>query len=332
MRAFRWSLAPSNRRRPTEPARLPGMYGLGGDRARLDGRRRRPLVPRLGGRCGRAPAGTSASSRSATPNRLQGDANPDVMGTLQQAIARINALQPAPASDPHGDITHAQKPGAFDTVTESLKGDRPARSSTSPARTTSSPTGARSTSAATAGRGRGWQSFDYKGVHFIGLVNVVNFKAGRLGASGQTSSNGSRRTWRALAAARRSWCSPTCRSGPCIPSGDGARRMPDGPSVLSQALRLGHGAQRPHPPDHAEGGGQHHLPHRHVHGVPPAGTGRGPRAGADEGPGGALRAPVRHSRSRLYAGDGAGWQLSIRPWPRRWPISVAARLHSCRYG
>ena len=36
-----------------------------------------------------------------------------------------------------------------------------------------------------AGRpGRGWQSFDYRGVHFVGLVNVLNFKAGGLGSLG----------------------------------------------------------------------------------------------------------------------------------------------------
>jgi len=30
----------------------------------------------------------------------------------------------------------------------------------------------------------GWQSFDYKGVHFIGLVNVLNYKASGLGSLG----------------------------------------------------------------------------------------------------------------------------------------------------
>jgi 3',5'-cyclic-AMP phosphodiesterase len=30
----------------------------------------------------------------------------------------------------------------------------------------------------------GWQSIDYQGVHFIGLVNVLNFKAAGLGSLG----------------------------------------------------------------------------------------------------------------------------------------------------
>jgi 3',5'-cyclic AMP phosphodiesterase CpdA len=33
-------------------------------------------------------------------------------------------------------------------------------------------------------QGSGWQSFDKKGVHFIGLVNVMNLKAGGLGNLG----------------------------------------------------------------------------------------------------------------------------------------------------
>ena len=33
-------------------------------------------------------------------------------------------------------------------------------------------------------QGNGWQSFDYNGVHFIGLVNVMNLKAGGLGVLG----------------------------------------------------------------------------------------------------------------------------------------------------
>src|SRR5262249_3941434 len=33
-------------------------------------------------------------------------------------------------------------------------------------------------------RGTGWRSFDYKGVHLVGLVNVMNLKAGGLGVLG----------------------------------------------------------------------------------------------------------------------------------------------------
>jgi len=33
-------------------------------------------------------------------------------------------------------------------------------------------------------QGDGWYSFDHKGVHFVGLVNVMNLKAGGLGSLG----------------------------------------------------------------------------------------------------------------------------------------------------
>ena len=34
-------------------------------------------------------------------------------------------------------------------------------------------------------KGTGWRSFDHQGVHFVGLVNVMNLKAGGLGVLGQ---------------------------------------------------------------------------------------------------------------------------------------------------
>jgi 3',5'-cyclic AMP phosphodiesterase CpdA len=33
--------------------------------------------------------------------------------------------------------------------------------------------------------GNGWRSFDYRGVHFVGLINVWNLKAGGFGVLGQ---------------------------------------------------------------------------------------------------------------------------------------------------
>src|SRR4029077_8348220 len=53
---------------------------------------------------------------------FKGEANPDVIATLHLAIAKINALQPAPAFLLHtGDLTHSQKAGSFDTLAEILK-------------------------------------------------------------------------------------------------------------------------------------------------------------------------------------------------------------------
>ena len=115
-------------------------------------------------------------------------ANTDVVGTFKAAIDRINALPTTPAFMLHtGDISHLSKPEEFDTVQQMLKSARPARTcSTSPASTTCSMTTARniSSGSARARRGRGWHSFDKNGVHFIGLVNVINLKAGGLGNLG----------------------------------------------------------------------------------------------------------------------------------------------------
>jgi len=114
-------------------------------------------------------------------------ANPDVAATLKAAVDKINALSVPPEFLLHtGDISHLAKPEEFDTVDQILKGavakdvlfvpgehdvigdegklyrDRYGKGT----------------------QGEGWYSFEKKGVHFIGLVNVVNLKAGGLGNLG----------------------------------------------------------------------------------------------------------------------------------------------------
>jgi hypothetical protein len=116
---------------------------------------------------------------------FKGGANPDALGTFQAALARIKAMDPKPAFLIHtGDITHAQKPGAFDTVTEALKGVGVERTFYVPGENDVFADGGTEYLGRFAGGGRGWQSFDYRGVHFVGLVNVHDFKAGKLGSLG----------------------------------------------------------------------------------------------------------------------------------------------------
>ncbi len=119
---------------------------------------------------------------------FKGEANKDALGTFEQAIARIKALEPAPSIIVHtGDITHTQKAGAFDTVTEALKGTKAERVFYIPGENDVFADGGKEYLGRFGGpAGTGWQSFDYKGVHFIGLINVLNFKAGGLGNLGQT--------------------------------------------------------------------------------------------------------------------------------------------------
>jgi 3',5'-cyclic-AMP phosphodiesterase len=113
-------------------------------------------------------------------------ANPDVVATLKAAVEKINALPQQPEFILHtGDISHLSNPEEFDNVDQILKAtnkeiffvpgehdvlnddgkmyrERYARNS----------------------QGAGWYSFDKTGVHFIGLVNVMNLKAGGLGSLG----------------------------------------------------------------------------------------------------------------------------------------------------
>ena len=116
---------------------------------------------------------------------FKGEANKDATVTLQQSIAKINTLSAPPAFIVHtGDLTHGQKAGAFDTVAELLKGAKAERVFSIPGEHDVFLDGGKEYFGRFANGGPGWQSFDYKGVHLIGLVNVLNFKAGGLGSLG----------------------------------------------------------------------------------------------------------------------------------------------------
>ena len=113
-------------------------------------------------------------------------ANPNALGTLEEAINKIKNMPVKPSFVIHtGDITHLSKPSEFDDADRiisqarldvhyvpgehdvldgdaKLYRDRYGRGT----------------------KGAGWYSFDANGVHFIGLVNVVDLKAGGLGNLG----------------------------------------------------------------------------------------------------------------------------------------------------
>jgi 3',5'-cyclic-AMP phosphodiesterase len=114
-------------------------------------------------------------------------ANPDVVATLKAAIDKINALPAAPEFLLHtGDITHLSKPEEFDNVDQILK--------SASARDVFFVPGEHDVLEDDGkqylerygknAKGGGWYSFDKKGVHFVGLVNVLNLKAGGLGNLG----------------------------------------------------------------------------------------------------------------------------------------------------
>jgi 3',5'-cyclic-AMP phosphodiesterase len=113
-------------------------------------------------------------------------ANPDVVGTLKAAIDKINGLPGSPAFMLHtGDITHLSKPGEFDTVEQMLKGSRAREVFYVPGEHDLLDEGQQFHDRfGRLSKGQGWYSFDHKGVHFVGLNNVMNLKAGGLGNLG----------------------------------------------------------------------------------------------------------------------------------------------------
>ncbi len=136
-----------------------------------------------------AAGGFSFVQISDTHIGFKGQANGDTAATLQLLLDRINALRPAPAFVLHtGDQTHGQKPGAFDTLAEMLKGVKTERIFYVPGEHDVFLDGGKEYlgryGKGTVGE-HGWQSFDYKGTHFVGLVNVLKYKGEGMGALGQ---------------------------------------------------------------------------------------------------------------------------------------------------
>ncbi len=113
-------------------------------------------------------------------------ANPDVAGTLKAAVDKINALSGAPEFLLHtGDISHLSKPEEFDTVDQILKATGKEVFFVPGEHDVLNDDGAQFRERYGKGaKGAGWYSFEKKGVHFIGLVNVMNLKAGGLGTLG----------------------------------------------------------------------------------------------------------------------------------------------------
>ncbi|MGH7650189.1 MAG: metallophosphoesterase family protein, partial [Gemmatimonadaceae bacterium] len=115
------------------------------------------------------------------------EANKDVTATLQQAVGRLNALPQTPALVLHtGDITQLAKASEFDTAHQVLTGIKSERVFYVPGEhDVATDNGASYLQRYGKGtKGSGWYSFDHSGVHFIGLVNVLNLKAGGLGTLG----------------------------------------------------------------------------------------------------------------------------------------------------
>jgi Calcineurin-like phosphoesterase len=151
-------------------------------------------VPKSLNLLGSAQAATPATTSSFTFLQISDShigfdkaANPNALSTLQEAIAKIKALPVKPALMLHtGDITHLSAPGQFDNAAQvigtaglethyvpgehDILDDDPGKSFLE--------------RYGKGKKGNGWYSFDQNGVHFIGLINVMNLQAGGLGILG----------------------------------------------------------------------------------------------------------------------------------------------------
>jgi 3',5'-cyclic AMP phosphodiesterase CpdA len=114
--------------------------------------------------------------------------NMDVTGTFQHAIDQIGRLRTRPGLLLHtGDVSHLSKPDQYDTVDQIVKAAKIDQAYYVPGEHDTFVDNGQAY-LARFGRGAagdGWRSFDYKGVHFVGLINVWNLKAGGFGVLGQ---------------------------------------------------------------------------------------------------------------------------------------------------
>ena len=104
-----------------------------------------------------------------------------------EAVRRVNALPVAPDFVIHtGDLTHLSKPEEFDTLNESLKSLKTSQVFFVPGEHDVLGDDGKQYLARYGKntQGNGWFSFNHHGVHFVGLVNVLNLKAGGLGSLG----------------------------------------------------------------------------------------------------------------------------------------------------
>ena len=112
-------------------------------------------------------------------------ANPDVTGTLQAAIEKINGLETQPDFLIHtGDLTHLAKASEFDLLDQTLQGLRQRQIFYVPGEhdVTGDDGKLYLERFGNGTKGMGWQSFDHKGTHFVGLNNVVQLEGlGKIG-------------------------------------------------------------------------------------------------------------------------------------------------------
>ncbi|RDJ00027.1 metallophosphoesterase [Dyella solisilvae] len=113
--------------------------------------------------------------------------NEDVASTLRASLAKVKAQPVTPDFLLHtGDLTHLSRPEEFDTLAGIMQESQVPKTFYVPGEhDVIGDNGAeffrRFGEKQQSG---GWYSFDHRGVHFVGLINVLNLKAGGLGSLG----------------------------------------------------------------------------------------------------------------------------------------------------
>ena len=113
--------------------------------------------------------------------------NMDVAATLRQSLALINAQATRPAFVLHtGDLTHLSRPDEFDTLAGLMQEARVGHAFYVPGEHDVIGDNGAEFFRRFGERQHpgGWYSFDQGGVHFVGLINVLNLRAGGLGSLG----------------------------------------------------------------------------------------------------------------------------------------------------
>jgi len=135
------------------------------------------LSSRAFGRGPERPAGGSFSFVQISDSHIgfSKEPNKDVAATLQAAVDKINALEERPDFLIHtGDLTHLSTPREFDTVAEILKGARVGHIAYVPGEHDVIGDSKYLDRFGAGTKGDGWYSFDHRGLHFVGLVNVAS--------------------------------------------------------------------------------------------------------------------------------------------------------------
>ncbi len=133
------------------------------------------------------PAGRSLSFVQISDSHIgfKNPPNADTPGTLTDAIGLVNQQKGSAAFMIHtGDVSHLSRPDQFDTAEQINRGAGLELHYVPGEHDVLEGDGTPFFARFTKGADKGWYSWDQEGVHFVGLNNVQNLRAGGLGNLG----------------------------------------------------------------------------------------------------------------------------------------------------